>query len=125
MIYECHKDGCHTTLVSRYSYSLHLAQLHNSYEDGRDITEKTYHQLSQVGSRVIYLLLNYPATRNPKNWPLWTQYLQRFSKSHILVYDEAQQGWVVNRQNGVLKAEGLKELFAELETARRRERDYL
>lgn len=121
--HPCPHAGCGAVLGSRYAFYLHRADCHGEYEDGKVVEEKTAAQLEKVGARVTWLLLNRPETRNPKNTMLWAEYLQRFSPSHILCYDVAHGGWMLNRPEGVLKAEDFRELFAELETARRRRQD--
>ncbi len=115
---------CLAELPSVYARSLHNAEVHNAYENGEYVEGKTERSLQKVGARVLRLLRTEPETRNPKNWPLWTRYLQIYSKTHILVYDARHQGWMVNRPDGVLDADALRELFAEIETARRRRQDY-
>ena len=115
---------CGNQFPNIYAKHLHLAQAHRCYEDGKGLDAKTLAQIEKVGRRVLKLLIEHPETRNPKNWPLWAKYLQYYSRTHILVYDEAHRGWMVNRPDGVLRADDLRELFAELETARRRRQDY-
>jgi hypothetical protein len=83
---------CHEFLRSLYAKNLHLANSHHAYENGEYVEGKTMRQLEKVGARVLDLLIHKPETRNPKNWPLWTLYLQRYSKGHILIYDEARGG---------------------------------
>jgi hypothetical protein len=121
-LHKCSK--CSAILQSIYAMHLHLASDHSSYENGEDIDMKTEYQLEKVGQRTLWLLINKPETRNPKNVWLWAMYLQRYSKGHILIYDEKEQGWAINKENGILKSEDLKILFAEIETARRRRQDY-
>lgn len=121
-IHQC--PYCPALLPNAYAKALHLAEVHHAYENGEYVEGKTERLLTQVGARVLELLIHKPETRNPKNWPLWTFYLQRYGRGHILVYDAARQGWMINQPDGVLKEDGLKALFAEIETARRRRQDY-
>ena len=114
---------CAAQLPGVYARALHLATFHHCYEDGQYVEGKTMRQLEKVGARVLELLIHRPETRNPKNWPLWSQYIQRYSKGHILVYDVGMKGWMINRPGGVLRPDDLRCLFAELETARRRRQD--
>jgi len=113
-----------TVVPSIYALHLHQALFHSRYENGQFVEGKTLRLLEKVGARTLNLLIKEPETRNPKNWPLWQKYLQFYSPTHILVYDVARKGWMINRPDGVLHAEDFRELFGELETARRRRQDY-
>lgn len=115
--------GCGANLSSIYALHLHLAQAHNSYEDGEAVEGRTMKGLDKVGRRVLKLLMERPEARNPSNWMLWTLYKQHYG-THILCYDEQHRGWMINRPNGVMKADDLKEFFSEQETCRRRREDY-
>lgn len=117
------KDCPGRDFPSVYAKQLHDAQVHHRYEDEVEVERRTLDQLEKIGPRVLKLLMEHPETRNPKNWPLWTRYKQEYG-AHILVYDEAHRGWMVNRPEGVMKADDLREFWAEIETVRRRRQDF-
>lgn len=114
---------CQKIFSSIYAKDLHLATVHAKYEDGTDIATRTQASIERTRDQTIYLLLNYRECRNPKPKWIWTKWLQIFSHNHILVYDESHRGWMVNKPEGVLKAEDIDALFSALESVRRRKQE--
>jgi len=122
MRYVC-PDCPSLPLNSIYAYYLHNVEEHQRYEKGESIETKTLDRFEKVGMRVLKLLLDYPDTRDPKNFRLYTRYKQYYSSSHVLIYDQNNKGWMINRPGGVMKEEDLRALWKENSTVDRRRRD--
>lgn len=116
---ECPK-GCKQVLLSEKKLALHLALVHESYEDGRDIGLATIRSLEKVSDRTFFLMLKFPQCRSIKNGALFAKYIQYFIGT--IVWDNIKGGYTPRNGNSIPYLEWELTL-SQLESVRRERED--
>jgi hypothetical protein len=108
---------CPEVLRSERAYNRHLAIMHESFSDGRDVSQATVLSLETKKDQTLFLLLKYPECRDPNNGELWTRVLQYFIGATL--WDQNKQGVMLNAPEGVMPRQQWSHSLRQLEGYRR------
>ena len=113
---DCGKEFKDTKTGDR-KYALHRSLEHDAYRDGQDIWQATIDALEKKEDQTMFMLIKFPETRLEDNGDLFAKASQYFIRDTL--WDSNQQGYVFNREKGVMPHQARRWALAQLEGYRR------